>query len=147
MKLLKSYFNQLQVKKRKKLNIKKSIILFTKKGREESTKSTIKKRLDEYFKLSSVKKDRNNNKYKLFFLKKKIKKSFVSLAVRKYKYDTSLDKYIVNNFQPIAKTKEIENINESLENNKSSSENLLDDKSLLYFKKKRFKKKNRFARR
>jgi len=69
------------------------------------------------------------------------------LAVRKYKYDTSLDKYIVNNFQPIAKTKEIENINESLENNKSSSENVLDDKSLLYFKKKRFKKKNRFARR
>lgn len=146
MKLLKSYFNQLQVKKRKKLNKKKSIILFTKKGREESTRSTIKKRLDEYFKLSSVKKDRNN-KYRLFFLKKKIKKSFVSLAVRKYKYDTSLDKYIVNNFQPIAKTKEIENINESLENNKFSSENVLDDKSLLYFKKKRFKKKNRFARR
>jgi hypothetical protein len=54
MKLLKSYFNQKRNNKRKKHTKKKSIFLFTKKGNNKAMFLTIKKRLNDYFNLSSL---------------------------------------------------------------------------------------------
>jgi len=137
MKLLRSYFNQKKRNKIKKHTKTKSIILFTKKGNNKALLLTIKKRLNDYFKISSLKEHRNKRIYKLFLNKKNINKKFRLLSIKKIKYDTSLQKYIDNSEKPLNETKESI---EKFEEDKG-------DKSILSFKKKRLNNKSRSARR
>ena len=134
MKLLKSYFNQKKINKRKNHTKKKSIVLFTKKSNKKAILLTIKKRLNDSFKLSSVKENRNKRIYKLFLKKKNLSNKFISLSIKKYKYDSHLNQYIDN------KDKSLERTDLSIENEKA-------DKAILFFRKKRFKNKSRSARR